>query len=328
MSDYLSLNGFVNLAQTSLGAEVLTATDDFFAEKENLLKSSEPVFIEGKYTDRGKWMDGWESRRKRDAGHDHCIVRICRGQIKIIDINTAHFSGNQPESASLEACDSPVDPGPTTRWQEIAPVKPMLADSSNIIKLEDDKYWTHLRLNIYPDGGVARLRVYGVVARDWTLVKPDEIVDLAAIENGGAALTCSDMHFSNMWNLIRPGRAVNMGDGWETARRRGLGHDWVILKLGHLGQVKEIEVDTLHYKGNFPNSCSISAINSPNSSIDSLLEPSAEWRTLLPDSRLTADNNHKFIDDLNNVGTVSHVRLEIYPDGGVGRLRIKGYING
>ena len=318
------LTGLVNLAQRILGAEVLSATDDFFAEKENLLDPSSPKFIEGKFTDRGKWMDGWESRRRRQPGHDHCVVRLCRGSIHAIDVDTAHFTGNYPEQAMVEACDCASDPDDSTVWTEIVPRSNLNGDSNHIFTVDSSRTWSHVRLNIYPDGGVARLRIYGRVHNDWSQVEPDEAVDLAAMENGGAALACSDEHFGTMWNLLSPGRAKNMGDGWETARRRGEGHDWVIIELGVPGAVNKIVADTLHFKGNYPASCTVKAIYAPGARADDLVAEEMAWRSLLENVELSADTNHSFTDDINNVGVVSHVKLEIFPDGGVGRLRIFG----
>lgn len=320
----IDLTGLVNLAQRILGAEVLSATDDFFAEKENLLNPSSPVFIEGKFTEHGKWMDGWESRRRRKPGHDYCVVRLCRGSINVIDIDTAHFTGNYPEYAMVEACDSVSEPDDSTVWTEIVPRSKLNADSNNIFLVESNRLWNHLRLNIYPDGGVARLRVFGRVHKDWNQVSPDQVLDLAALENGGAALACSDMHFGTMWNLLNPGRAENMGDGWETARRRGEGHDWVVIELGTPGTVKRIVVDTLHFKGNYPASCRIKATYAPSVRVDDLTADRYEWQTLLENTELSAHKEHSYANIINNIGIVSHVKLEIFPDGGVSRLRIFG----
>ncbi len=322
---HVDLTELVNLAQHKLGAEVLSATDDFFAEKENLLNAEDPVFIEGKFTERGKWMDGWESRRKRVPGHDSCIVRICRGEIRAIDIDTTHFTGNFPEQAMVEACDCPGEPDNTTEWTKIVQKSSLKGNSNNLFSVQSENNWSHIRLNIFPDGGVARLRVYGKVYIDWSQVGTEERIDLAAMENGGLALACSDMHFGNMWNLLSPGRAINMGDGWETTRRRGEGHDWVVLQLGIPGTVTNIEVDTLHFKGNYPAHCQIMATYAPGISIDQLQQPDYPWQTLLERTSLTADNNHQYSKEIKNIGNVSHVMLAIYPDGGVGRLRIFGH---
>ncbi len=320
----IDLIGKINLAQRSLGAEVLSATDDFFAEKENLLNPAPPVFIDGRFTERGKWMDGWESRRRRTPGNDSCVLRICRGTIQAVDVDTTHFNGNHPEKAMIEACDSDSDPDAATHWTEILPVSVLKGNSSNLFAVDSDRRWNHLRLNIYPDGGVARLRVYGQVHKNWTPESFNETVDLAAMLNGGVALACSDMHFGNMWNLLGPGRAVNMGDGWETARRRGPGYDWVIVQLGRSGQIEAIEIDTLHFKGNYPARGTVRAAYAPGASLATLTDSDFRWQTLLDDVPLRADTNHLFDQQIEDAGVVSHARLEIHPDGGVGRFRVYG----
>src|SRR5207248_5032920 len=172
---------------------------------------------------------------------------------------------------------------------EKSPLKP---GSQNLFTVTNDRRWTHVRLNIIPDGGVARLRVYGVVLPDWSKLKPNEIVDLAAVENGGVPLTCSDMFFSSMNNLIMPGRSANMGDGWETKRRRGPGYDWIILKLGSPGSVRKIEVDTNHFKGNYPDTCSIEGCVAPDASTDQLVSGATAWKEILPKTKLQADTRH------------------------------------
>jgi Allantoicase len=215
---------YLNLAEERLGSVVLETTDDFFAEKENLIKPGRGIFIPGKFTDDGKWMDGWESRRKRIPGHDWCNVRLgVPGKIRALDIDTNHFTGNFPPFASLEACEITGDPDDSTEWTELLAKSPLLGTSQNLFEVSSDQRWTHVRLHIYPDGGVARLRVYGEPHMDWSTIGADEIIDLSASWHGGLALACNDQHFGHMGNLIAPGRGINMGDGWETRRRRNRG---------------------------------------------------------------------------------------------------------
>lgn len=324
----------IDLAAERLGGAVLVANDEFFAPKENLLKASTPIFIEGKYTDLGKWMDGWETRRRRTPGYDWCIIRLgLPGIIRGVVVDTSFFRGNYPEQCSLEACT--IDGQPTIEqlteksvaWTEILPRLPLQGDSQNLFPLKSEQRFTHLRLKIFPDGGVARLRVYGEVIPDWVRLKrrPGEI-DLAAVENGALVLSCSDMFFGHRHNLIMPGRATNMSDGWETKRRRGPGHDWVIIKLGSLGKIERIEVDTSYFKGNFPESCSLDALEAVDASIEGLTELSSSWISVLPRTRLQAHTRHFFADEILDAGEVSHVRFNIFPDGGVSRLRVYGSI--
>ncbi len=320
----------IDLAAEKLGGAVLIANDEFFATKENLLKASEPIFIEGKYTDLGKWMDGWETRRRRTPGYDWCIVRLgLPGIIRGVIVDTSFFRGNYPEQCSIEGCT--IDGQPTveqltvetTQWTEILPISHLLGDSQNPFVIENDSRFTHLRLKIYPDGGVARLRVFGEVVPDWNLIKRSACeIDLAAVENGGLVLSCSDMFFGHRHNLIMPGRAVNMSDGWETKRRRGPGHDWVVIKLGAPGQIDRLEVDTSYFKGNFPESCSLEACKT----VSNILPLGLEWKDVLPRTKLQAHTRHFFEQEILDSGTISHVRFNIFPDGGVSRLRVFGAI--
>ncbi|MDP9100486.1 MAG: allantoicase [Verrucomicrobiota bacterium] len=323
--------GLVDLAAERVGGVALLANDEFFAEKENLLKPGRGIFIPDKYTDRGKWMDGWESRRRRTPGHDWCVVQLgLRGIIKRVDIDTNHFLGNHPPFASLDALDL-TNGFPSTAasieelaWTPILEKSPLDPGSQNLFTLMSDRTWSHVRLNIFPDGGVARFRVYGIVVPDLSKLKAGELVDLAAIENGGVPLACSDMFFSSMNNLIMPGRSENMGDGWETKRRRGPGYDWIILQLGLPGAIRKIEVDTNHFKGNYPDTCSIEGCRAPGASTDELSSSATRWREILPMTKLQAHTRHFFERELSPIGDCTHVRLNIYPDGGVSRLRLWG----
>lgn len=318
-----------DLAAERLGGKVLYATDDFFAEKENLIAPTRGIFITDKYTDRGKWMDGWESRRKRTPGHDWAVIQLATsGKITGFDIDTNFFLGNHPPHASIEAVNLTHADGitdwETVEWKEILPKSHLDAGSQNFYVCESDEIFTHLRLHIYPDGGVARFRVYGEVFKNWDAVLTDHVFDLVAAINGGQAIACNDMFFSDMSNLIMPNRGANMGDGWETKRNRTPNNrDWVILKLAHRGVVESILVDTCHFKGNYPDSCSIEAcVCESDQDIQN-----AHWQMLLPQQKLSADHEHHYTQDVNALGTITHVRLNIFPDGGVSRLRIFGKIS-
>jgi allantoicase len=326
----------VDLASEKLGGAVLVANDEFFAPKENLLKPSAPIFIEGKYTDLGKWMDGWETRRRRTPGYDWCVIRLgAPGIIRGVVVDTSFFRGNYPEHFSLEGCALAGLPtaeeltGESIQWTQVLPQLPLAGDSQNPFAIDSAQTFTHLRLKIYPDGGVARLRVYGEVIPDWERFKRiGGEIDLAAVENGGLVLACSDMFFGHRHNLIMPGRAANMSDGWETKRRRGPGHDWSIIKLGAPGQISRVEVDTAWFKGNFPESCALEATNALNSSAENLTDFSVDWKSVLPRTRLQAHTRHFFENEILDAGSVSHLRFNIFPDGGVSRLRVYGRMAG
>src|SRR5438270_501676 len=239
----------IDLAAERLGGAVLFANDEFFASKENLLKAAPPIFIDGKYTDLGKWMDGWESRRRRTPGFDWCIVRLgLSGIVRGVVVDTSHFKGNYPEQCSLDACtiDGNVDLEQLTtaraEWTEILSASQLKGDSQNSFVITSEQRFTHLRFKIYPDGGVARLRIHGEVVPDWdNLMQTGGELDLAAVDHGGLVLSCSDMFFGHRHNLIMPGRGLNMSDGWETKRRRGPGYDWVVIKLGATGRIHRLE---------------------------------------------------------------------------------------
>lgn len=334
----------IDLAAERLGGSVLWATDDFFAEKENLLKPAEAVFIDGKYTDRGKWMDGWESRRKRSYAEssraypdfDSCIVRLgLPGVIRGVVVDTAHFKGNYPKSCAIEGASLDAGGGgqldvsellsERITWTEILPRVDLQGDSKNRFEVHVPQRFTHLRFHIYPDGGVARLRVHGDVmpgARWMGRRERPQLVDLAAAEHGGLVVACNDMFFGSRHNLIMPGRGVNMGDGWETKRSRRPGPDWVVLRLATEGAIERVIVDTLHFKGNAPDACAIDVATSetdPDGSKDE------GWRPLLEKVNLQPHTAHVFDETaLQSAGDATHVRLRIWPDGGVSRLRLFG----
>jgi allantoicase len=336
----------VNLADASLGAEALWASDDFFASRGRLLQRADPVSKPGTFDAHGQWMDGWESRRRRKPGHDACIVRLAKpGIIRSFDIDTRYFTGNYPPQASVDATNDANPLEPETRWTRILSPHPLHGNDHNVFPCESEAVWRTLRLNIYPDGGVARLRAYGIAAmgsagtdsggataaaiparpeRPDTSAPTTHMIDLFAPEHGGIALEANDQHYGNIRNLNRPGRGVNMGDGWETRRRREPGFDWVIVKLGRPGTIREALVDTAHFKGNYPDRVSLNAAMMPDASDRGVAAISMHWPLLLPEQHLRADAEHRFKQELGNLGPVSHVRMNIHPDGGVSRLRLYG----
>ena len=318
----------IDLASERLGGAAIYATDDFFAEKENLLKASAPVWKEHEYTDRGKWMDGWESRRKRTPGHDFCILRLgLPGIPEGVVVDTSYFRGNYPDSCSIEATYAAPDAdaaallSPSTEWTEILPKSHLAGDRENPFRIDTPFAFTHLRFNIFPDGGVARLRVHGRALPDWKRNGGmNQEIDLAAVENGGDVLSCSDMFFGRRQNLIMPGRALNMSDGWETKRRRGEGHDWAIIQLGAAGVLRRIEIDTNHFKGNYPDRASLEGCSAEHSrDLDR-----ADWTEIIPQTKLQAHTRHWFIEEIAANGPFTHLRLNVFPDGGVSRLRVHG----
>lgn len=328
MTDF---TGLVDLAAERLGGAALLANDEFFAPKENLLRVSPPLWIEDRYTERGKWMDGWETRRRRTPGYDWCIIRLgLPGIVQGVQVDTSYFRGNYPEHCSLEGCELPGVPAPEqlisgqVEWFELLPRAPLEGDARNLFPVEVSRRCTHLRLNIFPDGGVARLRVHGTVVPDWDRLARWGEIDLAAVENGGLVLAASDMFFGHRHNLIMPGRSTHMGDGWETRRRRGPGHDWTILRLGRSGVIHRIELDTDHFKGNAPASCSLDGCAAGGASAEEVTRSEELWRVLLQHAPLQPNARHRFEHEVQELGPIDHVRLNIFPDGGVARLRVYG----
>lgn len=316
----------INLADPRLGAEAIACSDDFFAPMERLLQPQAAIFVPGKYDANGKWMDGWESRRKRVAGHDWCVVRLARpGRIAGVDIDTSFFTGNYPPAASLDGCPEGADPALAESWETLLPATPLQGNQHHLIAISSTACYSHLRLNNLPDGGVARLRVYGRPAGA-PIAGEDGLIDLVAALNGGYPVAWNDAHFGVAANLLLPGRGVDMGDGWETRRRREPGFDWCIIALGQPGTIRSIEVDTAHFKGNFPDRCSLQAAYAPGLSDQALIAQAQFWPSLLPETKLQADHIHTFLDDIAALGTVTHIRLNLHPDGGVSRLRLWGEV--
>lgn len=315
---------YLNLAQPRLGAEIVAVTDDFFGAAARLIEPAEPVFLPGKYDEHGKWMDGWESRRRRDGGHDICVVRLgWPAAVHGVDIDTRFFDGNQPLAASLEAATE-ADPADLdgAAWFALLPRTELGPNAQHRLEVESPRSVRWLRLHIFPDGGVARLRVYGEARSDDSAAVAGRL-DLAAAESGGSIVAASDEHFGAAAKLLLPGRGLDMGDGWETRRRRGPGFDWAIIALGRPGTIESVLLDTAHFKGNFPHQASLQGALA-SAAGDSLVAESADWPELLPRQFLRADSEHLYERELARLGPLSHLRLNIYPDGGVSRLRAFG----
>jgi len=312
-----------DLAALRLGGAVVAASDEFFAPKESLLKSSAPEWREGVYTERGKWMDGWETRRRRTPGHDWAVVRLgIPGVVRGVVIDTSFFTGNFPEFASIDACavtDGPAAPADLP-FRPLLPKAGLKGNRANPFEISaKTARVTHVRLNIFPDGGVARLRIHGDPLPDESVFRPGREVDLAALENGALVVSASDMHYGNPQHLLYPGRSTHMGDGWETRRRRGPGHDWCILRLARRGVIERVELETDHYKGNAPGHAMLEYTDAPSFNVAKV-----RWRTLVSRSPLEPHARHRW--ETRKGALASHVRLNIYPDGGVSRLRLFGQI--
>ncbi|XP_007671078.1 probable allantoicase isoform X1 [Ornithorhynchus anatinus] len=368
---------FTDLASENVGGKVLFATDDFFAPAENLLKSRGPEFKADEFTEFGKWMDGWETRRKRIPGHDWCLIQLgIPGIIHGFEADTAFFTGNYAPHLSVQAaCLRPeeipeiaprgIEIGTAATNEELESIERLKSDnwrllvpmaklkpgyvgkSQNYFPVNSQQRWTHLRLNIYPDGGIARFKVYGFGQRDWATVEPNELYDLVAMENGGACVGFSNAHFGHPKNIIGVGRSKSMADGWETARRLDRppilkrdgegallmpGSEWSIFRLAHPGIITQIEIDTNHFKGNFPDTCRLDGcVLNAQEEEDGVVrrwevKRNLNWQPLLSVTKLSAHKRHFFDGrSLRLRDVITHVKLTIAPDGGVSRLRLWGF---
>ena len=317
----LAFTRLPDLASRALAGSVVSANDELFAQRENLINTGRAVFDTGDFGHKGKVYDGWETRRRREPGHDHAIVRLgVPGVVHGVVVDTSWFRGNYPPHASVEATGVEGHPSPAeleqAEWTTLVPRSDIAGDCDNVFPVEDRHRWTHVRLSIYPDGGVARFRVHGEPMPDPRLMTGT--VDLAALERGGDVVDCSDMFYSSPLQLLQPGRARSMGEGWENARRRDGGNDHVTVRLGARGRVRRVEVDTSYFVGNAPGWASLRGADGTASDV----QDPGSWVPLVPRTRLQPDTRHVF--RVAEDSPVTHVRLDVYPDGGLARLRVEG----
>lgn len=308
------MNRLPDLASRRLGSAVLAASDEFYAAPEHLILPEPPLFRPQTFTTKGQEYDGWETRRsrRRSTDHDWAIIRLgIPGIVRAVTVDTAFFTGNNPPFASVEGCGAEgyPDPADLTGWEPIVPRSALAGDTANEFTVDTDRRYTHVRLRIYPDGGVARLRVHGTPVPDprWLTGMP---FDLAALAVGGTVVECSDWFFSPPNNMLQPGESRFMSDGWETARRRDDGNDWAVIRLAAQGTPRVVEIDTTHYKGNAPDEVMVTGRRADG-----------DWHLVLPRTRLQPDTPHRFRVETDSV---THVRLDVYPDGGIARFRAYG----
>ncbi|MFF0377713.1 allantoicase [Actinoplanes missouriensis] len=309
--------GLPDLASRAFGGGVVHANDEFFAAADHLVLPAPPGHAPKTFDHKGQVYDGWETRRRREAGHDIAIIRLgAPGVVHGVNVDTAFFTGNYPPQASVEAAALPGYPGreelAAADWTELVPRSDLKGDSANLFPVADRRRWTHIRLRIFPDGGVARLRVHGEVVPDPALLP--KTFDVAAAQYGATVVDCSNMFYGNPQRMLMPGLAQNMGDGWETSRRRDDGNDWVLVKLAAPAVLRFADLDTSHFKGNAPGGARLTGRDERTGS--------EEWIELLPRVALRPDTAHRF--PLVKAPEVTHVRLDIFPDGGMARLRLLG----
>lgn len=330
-----SFTSLTDLADRRLGGAVVAANDEFFAERENLLKPEAGVFDPTAFGHKGKIMDGWETRRRRgtdgdtphpQAGdHDWALVRLgLPGVIRGVIVDTAHFRGNYPQQVSVEAAHVEGTPSPEELlsddvvWTEIVARTPVKGHAANGFDVTTERRWTHLRLKQYPDGGIARLRVHGDIVSDPEWLTMLGTFDLAALENGGTIEDASDRFFSSPNNMILPGRSRKMDDGWENRRRRDTGNDWTRVRLAGHSDVRAIEIDTAYLKGNAAGWVAVSGCDATTADP---ADPAA-WTEIISRTPLQPDALHRF--RVENADSVTHLHMDVFPDGGVARLRVHG----
>jgi len=313
----------IDLASRALGGGVVYANDEFFAPADRLVEPAAPTFTPRTFGAKGQVYDGWETRRRREPGHDHAIVRLgVPGVVREVVVDTAFFTGNYPPEAQVEGCcvDGYPAAGDLAGWTTLVSRSPLRGDACNEFTVDSPWRYTHVRLTIFPDGGVARLRVHGEPVLDPRLAV-DGVLDLAAAEHGAHVVDCSNRFYGEPNNLLLPGLAGTMGEGWETARRRDAGHDWVLVRLAAPGFVRLAELDTSHFKGNAPGSAALRGIDARGAD----LADESAWFDILPRTVLRPDTRHRFTVDGARAAT--HARLEAYPDGGMARLRLLGRLS-
>ena len=329
----MDFKGLIDVACSDTGTKVVYCSDEFFADSSRMLQSNDPVWIDGKYDDNGKWMDGWESRRRRDGKDDFCFIRLGKkASIQCFDIDTTHFTGNFAPGISIQGCSVPggttddlvVDSSAVSEWFNLLDRKEIKGDSHNRFECNSKKPITHLKITIHPDGGIARFRAYGDFweeDRDSSF----EGVNVLSKESGARAIYANDEHFGCLSNILEKHEPLSMADGWETRRRREPGNDWGVLALSKAAQVEKIIVDTKHFKGNFPHLFSLSTVSIPDMEDSIALEDSQSWRKLLEKQKLGMNQIHTFEKkDILHNEPFTHVRIDIYPDGGIARLKFIG----
>ena len=321
----------MDVASIELGTEIIYVTDEFFADADRMIQSTPAVFKD-EYDDNGHWMDGWETRRRRDDGNDYAILRL--GQVSRVievEIDTSHFKGNYPPSASVKGCYAPdatddeiTDNPDNFEWFPLLPQTDLGPDS---VLNETSNYQqsvTHLRIDIFPDGGIARFKAYGFISFDHKLFE-EENINVISRRTGARAIYANNEFFGDFKNILKITESINMGDGWETRRRREPGFDWGIIELANPAVIDNLMIDTNFFKGNYPDSFSLHAAYIPNTTHSSVVTQSIFWEELLPKQKLHMDQKHYFdSSSFSHKKPITHVRINIYPDGGVSRFRLFG----
>jgi len=323
-------NSLINVASCELGTKVLYTTDEFFAPVSRMLEESEAVFKD-EYDENGHWMDGWESRRKRHSGNDYCILQLgVKSKISSFLVDTSHFKGNYPLSVSIKGIKSSKDDEQflkdisNEKWIDLLQQSDLEGDKKQYFDSSDFSELTHLRVDIFPDGGIARFKAFGEICFDEKLYE-EENINVLAMKNGARAVYANNEFFGPLSNILKEKDSLNMGDGWETRRRREPGNDWGIIELSNSALIDNIMVDTNFFKGNFADSFSICSAYLENTTDNSVVTQSMFWEELISPKKLEMDNKHYFTkNDLLHNNPITHIRINIFPDGGISRLKLFG----
>tara|TARA_B100000959_G_scaffold18953_1_gene18376 strand:+ start:24 stop:1028 length:1005 start_codon:yes stop_codon:yes gene_type:complete len=323
----------IDIASSDQGSKVIYCSDEFFADSSRMLQANDPVWIEGKYDENGKWMDGWESRRRRDGKNDFCFIRL--GSPSIINnfnIDTTHFTGNFAPGISILGCyvpggttdDRVVDGSAVSEWFDLLAQENLEGDSHNLFSCKSTQPLTHLKITLYPDGGIARFRAYGNTYFEDNKYQMTG-TNVISKQSGARAVFANDEHFGCLSNVLEEHDPLSMADGWETRRRRKPGNDWGIIALSRPAKVHEIVIDTSFFKGNFPDTFSISSTNMTDTDDNTLIEKSKTWDLLIERKKLGMNQIHVFNKtNLLHNDSITHIRIDIFPDGGIARLKLIG----
>ncbi|KAK6527798.1 Allantoicase [Orbilia ellipsospora] len=345
----------IDLVSASLGGEIVAVSDEWFAPATNLLTVAPPIRKPGFFVHTGAWYDGWETRRHNQEPEDWVIVKlgVNSGRIYGFEIDTAFFNGNHAPEITVQALfNPPSSPPPTqtdSRWSTILPLQECGPSQRHVYLLDSPttEAYSHVKLNMIPDGGIARFRVYGQPVPVFS-DNLEEVIDTAHVSNGGLVVACSDQHFGRKDNLLQPERGRDMGDGWETKRSREKGHvDWVIVKLGAPTRISSVTIDTAHFRGNYPQRVQLEGLWHPDTEVTPSNTDNG-WTTILQPAKCKADHEHHFtvagekvqlgshnretngvtqegeLSEVTATKIFSHVKMTIIPDGGVSRLRVYG----
>lgn len=321
----------INVASCELGTKIIYTTDEFFASAERMLAETEAVFKD-EYDDNGHWMDGWETRRRRDGGNDHCIIKLgSLSKINSFLVDTSYFRGNYPLAVSIKGCcvknkddKTFLEEIDSIKWIELLAQSDLQGHTKHDFSSLSQTELTHLRVDIYPDGGIARFKAFGEICFDEKLYEQENI-NVASMRNGARAVYTNNEFFGPLRNILKDTDAVNMGDGWETRRRREPGFDWGIIELAKPAVIDNIMIDTNFFKGNFADKFSISAAYLEETTDSSVVTQSMFWEELIAPQKLSMHNKHYFDKSfLNHQKPITHIRINIFPDGGVSRLKLFG----